>query len=284
MDDSIESQIMTYVERNLSNIPFKTLRYGETELDPSEKLSQMRHILHNDPGLFLSKWGRHLSQNTLRLFDSLRHDYEVRFYLDTLLYQSAAPVTINVGKRSALQQVIQNRRYEFLKRTLRHSDYFSDEAIQLREPILYNHYVGKYIPSREKRKPFANDVTLVDRILSNMDRNYVDEQVRQQKIKDEEQFQEEEESDDDEEEESMKDEKGKEKDINMINEEEESDEEEKDNEFRERKRQELIRLLEEQFLAGKDNDFNYSEVDYNEDYDNLQQQEQDIHDKYFDED
>ncbi|CEP10916.1 hypothetical protein [Parasitella parasitica] len=299
MDELSETKVMNFVIRNIDTIPFKTWRHGEAELSQSEQLIQIQATLREDPGLFLSKWGRYLSQNTLRLFESIPSNYEVDFYLDSLLYRQdeSQPSRMQPHKKSAMQLLAHNRRYEFLQRELRHSDYYSDESIQLREPVLYDQYIGQYITAREKTKPFDNDMTLVDRIFSNMDRKFVDDHLFEQKIRDEQQFEEE---DDDEEIELGKSTptvftKQPNKDIDMKksaisnnDEKEQSDEDKEDNpeertDFREGQRAELIRLLEEKFLDGKD-DFNYEQVDYNEGYDDLQLIEQDIQDRYFDED
>ncbi|KAK4521967.1 bifunctional endoribonuclease/protein kinase ire1 [Mucor velutinosus] len=322
MDDTSEAKVMDFVTRNIDNIPFKTLRHGEVELPQSEQLIQIQATLHKDPALFLSKWGRYLSQNSLRLFQRIQGNYEVDFYLDSLLYQqegeSSSPQqqqqqqqsASQPHKKSAMQLLAQNRRYKYLQQELRGSDYYSDESIQLREPVLYNQFIGQYIPARERAKPFDNDMTLVNRIFSNMDRKFVDDHLYEQKIKDEEQFEEEEEEeeeeedddDDEDEEDDEEDEmekstpvvltkqKGKEdvemKEATLSDKDEEEDEDkhtEADVEYRDEQRAELIRLLEEKFLAGKD-EFDYDQVDYNEDYDDFQQLEQDIHDRYFDED
>ncbi|CEI90421.1 hypothetical protein RMCBS344292_04746 [Rhizopus microsporus] len=293
MDKTTQEQVLLYVAENLDNIPFKTLRLGEIELSDKEKLEQMKSTLESDPGLFLSKWGRHLSQSTLSLFECLQDDYEVNFYLSSLLYKQSPSISPRENARqqkSALHTLSLNRRYEYLKRQLRHSDYFSDEAIQLREPELYEQFVGRHVPASEKNKPFENDVTLVNRILSNIDRKYVSDRLDEQRQIEEEQFEEEEDTDD--EDIKMKDvqetpssiasERTGEADDGNIDEVEDEDIEAV-MQYREEQRQELIRLLEEKFLAGKD-DFDYTEVDYNEEYDDLDQQERDIQDKYFDED
>ncbi|KAL9560135.1 hypothetical protein MBANPS3_000099 [Mucor bainieri] len=321
MDDTSEAKVMDFVTRNIDIIPFKTLRHGEMELPQAEQLIQIQATLHKDPALFLSKWGRYLSQNSLRLFQEIQGNYEVDFYLDSLLYrqdeESSSPQQLQQNtsqpyKKSAMQLLAQNRRYKYLQQELRDSDYYSDESIQLREPVLYDQYIGQYIPAKERTKPFDNDMTLVNRIFSNMDRKFVDDHLYEQKIQDEEQFEEEEEEEEEEDEEEMEKstpvvltkKKGKE-DVEMeeaalSSEDKEEDEDpqrdidgddgddtEADPEFRKEQRAELIRLLEEKFLAGKD-EFDYDQVDFNEsfyqDYDDLQQLEQDIHDRYFDED
>ncbi|CAO3676336.1 unnamed protein product [Rhizopus stolonifer] len=291
MDETTQLKVMTFIRENINDIPFKTLRMGETELNDKDKLEQMNAMLESDPGLFLSKWGRYLSQSILSLFQCLQDNYEVKFYLSSLLYkETESPTTNTRNQKSALYTLFQNRRFEYLKRKLRHSDYFSDESMQLREPELYQQYVGRYIPEEKKSEPFGKDVTLVNRILSNIDQNYVNDRLNRQRVVEEEQF-EEEESDDDEplpmdKDVEMKD--SNQEKFEAKNETDESDTEKEDIEdmdkYKEEKRDELIRLLEENFLAGKDNDFDYDQIDYNEVYDDIEQQERDFQDHYFDED
>ncbi|KAI9335882.1 coiled-coil domain-containing protein-domain-containing protein [Pilaira anomala] len=307
MDNSTELQVLDFIQGNLDNIPFKTLRLGEEELAPEEKIAQMQKTLREDPALFLSKWGRYLSQPILTLFQTIENNYEVDFYLDSLLYKEEEEESENTPtvrdkrpSKSALYTLAQNRRYEFLKRHLKNSDYFSDESIRLRDPILYDQFIGQHIPDAEKEEPFADDVTLVNRILSNIDKKFVDDHLHQQKIIDEEQLEEEEEEDDESDDEmherstptvitKKKDENAEIKDTEDMNidtadiTDTESMDEESRNAFREEQRLELIRLLEEKFLAGKD-DFDYGQVDYNEEYDDLEQLDRDIQDRYFDED
>ena len=164
-------------------------------------------------------------------------DYEVDFYLQRLMDEPSKPQ----------QRMISNRRYEYLKRHLRESSYFSDEAMQQREPVLYDQYVGQYQSEQERTMPFANDVTLVQRVLSNIDRHYASEQVRKQKIIEEEQFEEEEEESEDEDQDiPMTDDRASDSTPNQP------DTQHEEAEFRDSQRQELIRLLEERFLAGKD--------------------------------
>ena len=132
--------------------------------------------------------------------------------------------------------------------------------MQLREPELYEQFVGRHVPASEKNKPFENDVTLVNRILSNIDRKYVSDRLDEQRQIEEEQFEEEEEDTDDEDI-KMKDVQktpsniasegtGEADDGNI--EEVEDEDIEAVMQYREEQRQELIRLLEEKFLAGKD--------------------------------
>ncbi|KAI8371522.1 coiled-coil domain-containing protein-domain-containing protein [Radiomyces spectabilis] len=323
MDQAGKDKVLSYISRNLDVIPFKTLKRDEPELSSEAKVQKMAQILDTDPGLFLTKWGRYLSQNTLASFQPLKDDYEVGFHLQRLLHAdgdspdastSSMEVTGSLGHRqprkpkSALHTVVHNRRFEYLKRHLRNSSYFSDETMQLRDPVLYEHYIGQYIPDQEKEAPFANDITLVQRILSNIDRDYADKQVQYQRGLEEEQFEEEEEEDDDDEEdEEDENEKYQEHGNKGLRGANDGDDDvmmkeadlldilpsqqnqpimptEEELQFRDEQRLEFIRLMEERFLAGKDTNFDYASVDYNEIYDDLEQETQDAQDRYFQED
>ncbi|KAG0173653.1 hypothetical protein DFQ28_008005 [Apophysomyces sp. BC1034] len=283
MDPGKQVDVLSYVKAHLDSIIFKPLHVGEQELTDSEKLQKMGEVLHEDPGLFLSKWGRYLSQDALRQFEGFQ-DYEVTFHLHKLLqYDSPAASPPPAGSRrpkprnSRLHTLVHNRRYEYLKRHLRASSYFEDETMQLRAPVLYEQYIGQYISEAEKTAPFASDVNLVQRILKDIDRDYVNEQVKMQKGIDEEQFEEEEEEDEDD---------AMEESETPIDTDQTTDEKGKKVEsistFQQSQRDEFVRLMEERFLDGQDTDFDYSVVDYNEAYDDLDEQERDIQERYFD--
>jgi hypothetical protein len=281
MDQASQAAVMTFMRDHLDEIKFKTLRLDEVELATEEKLAKMEQVLQTDPGLFLSKWGSNLGQDALKQFKSIQDNYEVDYLLDSLLYQEAMDESEPMEEcsifenrrprkpKSVLNTLIKNRRYAYLKQYLRHSDYFSEESMQLREPILYDQFIGQHIPMREREQPFSNTTSLVDRILSNINNKYVADHLERQKIIDEEQFEEEEEEEDSDDEDGEDRStpalvsKSKPKDVEMVQVEsnkgdnpEEEEDEAKDmaelSEFREEQRQELIQLLEEKFLAGKD--------------------------------
>ena len=190
-------------------------------------------------------------------------EYEVDVYLKELLPTPKEERTQH--------KIIHNRRYEYLKRHLHGSTYFSDESMQQHDPVLYEQFIGQYLTQDEKDNSYDPEENLVQRLLGNMDRRNAQEQVQRQKLIDEEQFEEEEEEEDSEDEDKDEDEDGdlkmgelaynNNKDIMVTDEEQkggsESDEEDKEAiekmmAFREQQRLEFIRLLEERFLSGKD--------------------------------
>ncbi|NWH82408.1 CCD97 protein, partial [Piaya cayana] len=47
-------------------------------------------------------------------------------------------------RRSPARTRLRNRRYAALRRLIQEGDYFSEEAMRAREPLLYHHYIGRY--------------------------------------------------------------------------------------------------------------------------------------------
>jgi hypothetical protein len=43
-----------------------------------------------------------------------------------------------------MKSFIKNRRYKFLMEEFIHSDYFEEDAIKIRHPLLYYMYLGRY--------------------------------------------------------------------------------------------------------------------------------------------
>ncbi|CAG8665068.1 12443_t:CDS:2, partial [Racocetra persica] len=328
MDQSAKEEILKYVKENLSKIHFKTLRANEVEQSDDEKLRIMRQTL-NDPALFLSKWGKFLEKEQLMLFDRLRDDYEVNWHLNNLQSKTSSYSTLaasrNINPTARHNKQILNRRYRYLITKLDDTSYFSDEAMERREPLLYEDYVGQYTSQEERYPPFADNVDLVDRILYDIDQNYIHDRLEHERRIRNEQFEEE---DDDFEELSL----GIDNDTKIVKDidkpsvqngnymntgndqssaammidssprndsisiNETNDMEGQQNstrasvdqrmqisdEEREQLRADLVDIMRERFFAGNDPDFDYDAVDFNEEYDDLNVEEQEIHDKYFD--
>lgn len=286
MEATQANHVLSHVQQHLKDIPFKTLRREEAELSDQEKLAKMQDVLQTDPGLFLSRWGRHLPPDVLQDFQLLQPtDYEVDYHIKHL--QNTAALS---------HATIHNRRFAYMKLQLRDTAYFSDEAMQQRDPVLYEQYIGQHLTEREKAAPYGNDVNLVQRILTNIDRHYADEQVKQQHDIENEQFEEEEEEEEEEESDDESDTVMQsapssastaatpalvtaarpEHDMLTPNSDENvldalPSEQAQDPEltqsmlaFREEQRLEFVRLMEERFLAGKDPDFDYTQVDLDE--------------------
>ncbi|CAG8584064.1 11120_t:CDS:2 [Gigaspora rosea] len=275
MDQSAKEEILKYMKENISKIHFKTLKANEIEQSDDEKLRIMRQTL-DDPALFLSKWGRFLDKEQLMKFDRLRDDYEVNWHLNSIQSKTSSYSTLaasrNINPTARHNKLILNRRYKYLITKLDDTSYFSDEAMERREPLLYEDYVGQYITQEERYPPFADNVDLVDRILYDIESDQSNTTMMIDNLPENGSIS-----------------------INATNDIEGgqqnstskniqiSDEEKK------QLRADLVDIMRERFFSGKDPDFDYDAVDFNEEYDDLDIEEQEIHgtkllifDKYFD--
>lgn len=96
-------------------------------------------LISKDPGVFLERHGELLSATDLNLFDRLRDDYEVNFYLRQLEQQLESHVEI-----VQLSSQTKNRRLAQLNRLIDEGTYFEDSAMRSRAPLLHHQYVGQY--------------------------------------------------------------------------------------------------------------------------------------------
>ncbi|TKS91692.1 Coiled-coil domain-containing protein 97 [Collichthys lucidus] len=177
---------------------------------------------------------------------------------------------------------VRNQRYAALRALQKEGQYFSEEQMRIREPLLYEQYIGQYLTDQEVLER-SQEALLEDAQsgpgapaggtggLAHLLLNSYQERLIQNRLQEEQEREE------------------------GAQEEEEEDEEDDDNTVQRQEgepspeekallREEFISQMHQRFLDGKDKDFNYSEVDENPDYDNLDIVSRDAEDKYFDED
>ncbi|XP_075302239.1 LOW QUALITY PROTEIN: coiled-coil domain-containing protein 97 [Opisthocomus hoazin] len=168
---------------------------------------------------------------------------------------------------------LRNRRYAALRQLIRGlggpggtGDYFSEEEMRAREPLLYQHYIGQYRgaeppppaqggPPNFSGSPPAPPPTLTELLLRSVDEAAVQRRLRRQRLRD----------GDDEEGDPP------------------PDPQPPDEAERAMLRQEFTTRMYQRFLDGEDPDFDYSQVDDNPDLDNLDIVSRDAEERYFDE-
>lgn len=196
---------------------------------------------------------------------------------------------------------LKNRRYEALKKLVETTDYFSEEEMQRRNPILYEQLIGKF-HTEEEREAFLQQswksasgsgttaMPLTDMFLAHLERNSDGSSCR--RVAQEAQLEEENEADaeydsddDDYDMDSVqeghlksKGDKSPKRNISMEGPREEIEDDEK-----ELLKEEFFTTMYRSFLNGKDEDFDYSTVDDNPDYDCGENLDNDEEEKYFDE-
>ncbi|KAJ1973489.1 hypothetical protein H4R35_004092 [Dimargaris xerosporica] len=202
--------------------------------------------------------------------------------------------------------VVRNRRWYFLVHHLRPSGYFSDAALQQRDPVLYHQYKGRYQTAAERTTPFAAGTSLVDRMYYDIDQQAAHVAVTQhhqaqvqlrallaaaessasapseaKSGSDDDTYQETEDIDGSNDDNITPGAHCSGRPLAVASDEEENEEQVPTAE-REIMAQDLVALFEQRFLAGQEHDFDYRQVDYNPAYDDVVLQEQDHEDAYFD--
>lgn len=235
---------------------------GEPDLTEGQKVKLLASLMQSKPGSFLMRFGTLLDQADLDHIKSIvKIDYEVKFRLKEL------ERSIELGTKSQ-RNLVKNRRFRCLNQLMENSDYFSDEEMRHRNPLLFEHYVGQYLTQEDKERldmGDGSDMTLSGIILKKMKIDNRRKFLRQQQELESGQIQE---TDSDTEEVEVK-----RKSVKPILDEQE----------RLRYHQEFLRAMQLTFLNGEDREFDYSKVDTSEEYDSLDLIGRDAEDLYFDE-
>lgn len=250
----------------MSGSPVKSQQIGEAELTQEQRRAELLQQYRTRPLVFLERYQAHIRPQHLGAFSHLSSDPRAQHYCKEVLRRAAS--------RNSRTRV-RNQRYAALRALQREGQYFSEEQMRVREPLLYEQYIGQYLSDEEVLErsqeamqggvggPGGGAGGLADLLL-----NSYQEKLIQSRLQ-EEQDQEDGAQEEDEEE---RDEEGQRR----------GEEWEPTPEEKALLRAEFISQMHQRFLDGKDRDFNYSEVDENPDYDNLDIVSRDAEEKYFD--
>ncbi|CAJ0957178.1 unnamed protein product [Ranitomeya imitator] len=252
-----------FTEIAASQVPIRSQQIGEPEFSHEQKMALLLDLYKTKPLIFLERFRKVLKEEHLESFSHLSGDYTADFYFKEI-------------RKASLKKVhhtrVRNKRYAALQQLISAGDYFSDEQMRARDPLMYEHYVGQYQSEEEimsqNSRDMAQATSLSDVLLNSCEEQSLQRRLEAQREM-EQNCEEEEEDEDSEEEESE-----------VLSEEEP----ELDNEEKALMRDEFVSRMHQRFLDGKDWDFNYSEVDDNPDFDNLDIVNRDEEERYFDDD
>ena len=276
-----ELEVDMFTKIVASGLTFKSQQRGEPELSQKQKFEALGSLLHQKPGAFLMRFGKLLNERNLCWFDHLSHtDFEVDFRVKELRKNLA------MSSRSR-DNVVKNRRFQYLQELVDNGSYFSEEEMRDRNPILYEHYIGQYLSEEEKQLldgGSSSDMTLSGMIMKKMELDRRSELLSRQQDLEAGQVVESDSSTSSEEEDELEEE-----------EEEEKDEDTEHNRGmklsvdpleagREKQmlREEFLKAMQLRFLSGEERDFDYSKVDSDEQYDSIEASQRDKEDDYFD--
>lgn len=254
--DGIRQEMLNRVSR--SNGYFKHQQLSEPDLTVSEKRSIATNLLDERPSTFLERYGKFLAKSDLAYFERFRGDYATDFHLEQ--------VEKRLAKANAESTRVKNRRYEAMRRLVARGEYFSDDEMKKRDPMLYGEMVGRYLDEDEIAKEVnGTDMSLSNVLLKHLQAVQNNELfAKQQEVQEcsmqEVEYESETEEDDDVC--SKEDDGPTENEKIML-------------------RNEFIETMEQRFMDGQDVDFDYCDVDNNEEYDSLDIVNRDEEDRYF---
>ncbi|KAM6225350.1 coiled-coil domain-containing protein 97 [Rhynchocyon petersi] len=253
-------------------LPVCSQQQGEPDLTEREKVAILGQLYHEKPLVFLERFRTGLREEHLACFSHLRGDHRADFYCAEVARQGTAH-----------PRTLRNRRYAALRELIQGGEYFSDEQMRFRAPLLYEQYIGRYLTQEELSarnrppppqppkagSPSTPACPLSDLLLQSYQEWEVQQRLLQQQEEEEACLEEEEEEED-----------GNEEDDSSSR---DSEAWVPDSEERLILREEFTSRMHQRFLDGKDGDFDYSKVDDNPDFDNLDIVARDEEERYFDE-
>ncbi|KAM9784582.1 coiled-coil domain-containing protein 97 [Syngnathus typhle] len=271
----VPAEVHTMLEAVVaSGSQVKSQQIGDDELTTEERRTELLHQYRSKALVFLERYHRSLKPEHLAAFSHVSTDPRAQHYSEVIQKQAA-------GRARKTQ--VRNQRYAALRALQKEGQYFSEEQMRTREPLLYEQYIGQYLTDDEviersqeamlggaQQRPATSGGAATGG-LSDLLLNSYQERLIQCRLQ----------------EEQDREEGAREEDEELEEEEEEDEEDrvqEKTSEEKALLREEFISQMHQRFLDGKDTDFNYSEVDENPDYDNLDIVNRDAEEKYFDED
>ncbi|XP_046691298.1 coiled-coil domain-containing protein 97 isoform X1 [Silurus meridionalis] len=242
----------------VSGSPVKSQQLGEPDLTIEEKKHLLMEQYNTKPVVFLERYHTHLKPDHLEAFAHVRGDCRTQYYCTEVQKQASS---------SAKKTRVRNHRYAALRALQQGGQYFSEEQMRFREPLLYEQYIGQYLSEEEilqrSEDAMQNGPTGLSDLLIN---SYQEKELQKR----------------------LEEEQGRE---NCAEQEEEEDDEaptqsewEPTAEEKAMLKEEFLTQMHQRFLEGRDKDFNYSDVDENPDYDNLDILSRDAEERYFDDD
>ncbi|KAL6103254.1 ccdc97 [Pungitius sinensis] len=253
-----------------SGILVKSQQKGEAELTLEERREELLHQYSSRPLVFLERYHTCLKPRNLSAFAHVISDPRVLHYSDVIQRRAAA-----FSNRTR----VRNQRYAALRALQREGEYFSEEQMRIREPLLYEQYIGQYLTDEEVLErsqeamqgdaqggpgaPAGGAGGLAHLLLNSYQERLIQNRLQEEQEREDGAREEEDEDDG-----------------HTVQQKQWAPTPEEKALLRE----EFISQMHQRFLDGKDKDFNYSEVDENPDFDNLDIVSRDAEDKYFDED
>lgn len=142
--DRLEENVVDRISDRLSNLTDLHLPYSmrtrEEPVAPLEVKELLAALLSRDPAIFLERYGSKLKTEELQEFEVLKDDYAVNWHLRHL--KSILNPTTEEKRSHAV--TTKNRRLAYMERLIHDGQYFSEDGMRERAPLLHHEYVGRF--------------------------------------------------------------------------------------------------------------------------------------------
>lgn len=240
-----------------SNVEVKSQQKYEPDLTYEERKEIIEKLLNEKPGQFLYRFGKYLEREHLQYFLQYEGDVEVDHFLTE---------TLKSKNKHTAKITVRNRRYAALQKMRKSGDYFSEEEMERRDPLLYDHLIGQHQTQEERDQKYSASNT--EEKFSTLLLHHIDYRAHKELKKQQE----------DQEDDMLEEEDSDEDDVSDV-------EMNSGIESREKQmfKEEFYSAGYNAFIRGENKDFNYKEVDNNDALDLLDIQARDEEERYFDE-
>jgi len=241
---------------------FRHQQIGDPDLTKQDKISIVTDLLENKPSTFLQRFGQFLSEDHLTFFEDMSdQNYEVGFYLKEARQKQCKYVQ---------EHRVKNRRFQAMQKMISAGDeHFSEESMRQRNPLLYEQLIGQFLTDEERSladRPDMTNCSLANIIMEHMD---ID---RERNLKKRLQGNEEEEFDTDSEDEDLQ--------LTVSPNPTGSLDDGEKNALK----REFVQASYQSFIAGLDAGVDYSKIDEDSNLDDLNLENRENEERYFDED
>lgn len=288
-------EVFKFLSEN-SRIVFKSQQISEPDLDSHEKVNIAKEIYERNKKLFFNRFGNYLTKEYLNFFKSALNSESLDNH--DLLF-TIADLTEKLEHKT---KTIKNRRFAALQEMSKDTEegYFSEAEMMKREPNLYEQLVGQYLSETERRMVSGEcdydpgEGSFASLLLEGIEKERVEKLRKEQKKG---------EGPDLDDDEDLSDENNENEQLfpkippsfrkqwgNFDDEDSQTgpsvpqkDKKQKYVTAKEREllRKEFVGIMHSKFIEGEDENFDYSTVDDNDQWDDLKQISQDKEDAYF---
>lgn len=171
---TLRQHIIDHIVLKALNSDFKNQQKDQSEFSLEERRKITENILNNSHSKFLYIFGEYLMEDHLEYFKSENYEnYEVYFHLHRLSR------LLNSKK-----VICKNRRYQAMLELLK-GDYFSDNEMRNREPLLWEQLVGQHLSEEDKfnyDNQYLAHNSLTEVLFEQIDRDNRDDLKRKQQL------------------------------------------------------------------------------------------------------